>query len=170
MPKHSEERWEDAFIRRLIVLLSTGLYSGFSPIAPGTAGTIVGAGLYLAISRLPGFYYGITVVIFLFVSCWLSGMAEGIFGKKDSERIVIDEIGGFLVTMVFLPPAPLNMLAGGLLFRFFDIAKPFPINRLQNLKGGFGVVADDVVAGIYSNLVLHICLFLLKGKPPMSLF
>ena len=155
---HTASQLGSPLVRHLVVFFSTGLYSGYIPLAPGTAGTFVAIPLYLVLSRLPALSYGITVVAFLFMSCWFSGAAESIFLKKDSRRIVIDEIGGFLVTMGFLPPVPLCVFSGFILFRFFDIVKPFPIKRLEALKGGYGVVADDVVAGIYSNLVLHVCL------------
>lgn len=160
MLNHTGSHLEKPFIRHLVIFFSTGLYSGYIPVAPGTAGTIVAVPLYLALSRLPALSYGITVVAFLFMSCWFSRAAEIVFLKRDSGRIVIDEISGFLVTMGFLPPVPLYVLSGFVLFRFFDIVKPFPIKRLENLKGGYGVVADDVMAGIYSNLVIHICILL----------
>jgi len=155
---HTASQMGSPFVRHLVIFFSTGLYSGYSPVAPGTAGTLVAIPLYLVLSRLPAPSYGITAVAFLFMACWFSGAAESIFLKKDSGRIVIDEIGGFLVTMGFLPPVPLYIFSGFILFRFFDIVKPFPIKRLQALRGGYGVVADDVVAGIYGNLVLHVCL------------
>jgi phosphatidylglycerophosphatase A len=150
--------------------LSTGFYSGFSPIAPGTAGTIVAVPLFLALSRLPVLSYVITVVAFFFFSCWLSGAAESIYQEKDSKRIVIDEIFGFLVAMSFMPPAPLYVVLGFFLFRFFDIVKPFPMRRLERLRGGYGVVADDLVAGVYSSLVLHIWVFLLEQKALTLIF
>lgn len=155
-------------IRHLVILFSTGLYAGYCPIAPGTAGTIVGVPLYLVVSRLSPFSYAITVVAFLLVSCWVSRAAEVVFLKKDSRCIVIDEIGGFLVTMGLLSPGPLYVLSGFVLFRFFDIVKPFPIKRLERLKHGYGVVADDVMAGIYSNLVLHLAILLFEGKSPVA--
>ena len=90
-------------------------------------------------------------------------MAEPVFRKRDSRHIVIDEVAGFLVTMSFLPPTARHMLLGFALFRFFDIVKPFPIRRLEGLKGGYGVVADDVMAGIYANMVVRVCIFLWQG-------
>lgn len=159
---------ENRYVRHLVIIFSTGLYSGYCPVAPGTAGTIVAVLLYLALSRLTALSYGITLVAFLFMSCWFSGAAEAIFSGRDSGRIVIDEISGFLVTMAFLSPESLYVLSGFFLFRFFDIVKPFPIRRLETLKGGYGIVADDVMAGIYSNLVLRIFSLLVEGKAPMS--
>jgi phosphatidylglycerophosphatase A len=146
--------------RHLVVLFSTGLYTGYSPIAPGTLGTIVAVPLYLILSRLSAFSYGVTMVTFLFMATWIAWIAEAIFLKRDSQRIVIDEIGGFLVTMAFLPATPRYVFFGFLLFRFFDIVKPFPTRKLETLKGGYGVVADDLMAGIYSNVVLRICMSL----------
>ncbi|NIQ39818.1 MAG: phosphatidylglycerophosphatase A [Proteobacteria bacterium] len=157
-------------MRHVIILLSTGLYSGFSPIAPGTAGTIVAVPLFLVLSRLPVISYVITVVAFFFFSSWLSGTAEAIFRQKDSQRIVIDEMFGFLLAMSFMPPAPLYVVVGFFLFRFFDIAKPFPARRLERLSGGYGVVADDLVAGVYTGLVLHIGVFLLQQKSLTLIF
>ena len=170
MRNHTASPLENRFVRHLVIFFSTGFYSGYTPVAPGTAGTIVAVPLYLVLSRLPTLYYGITVVAFLFISWWFSRAAEIVLLKKDSERIVIDEMSGFLVTMGFLPPAPLYVFSGFVLFRFFDIVKPFPIKRLEQLKNGHGVVADDVMAGIYSGLVLHIAIHLFKGKPPMLWF
>jgi phosphatidylglycerophosphatase A len=147
-------------VRHLVVFFSTGFYSGFSPVAPGTAGTIVAVPLYLVLSRLPVFSYGITVVAFLMMSLWFSRAGERVFVKKDSQRIVIDEMGGFLVTMGFLPPGPIYVLSGFFLFRLFDILKPFPIRRLEALRGGYGILADDLMAGVYSHLVLRIAVLL----------
>ena len=147
-----------------MIFFSTGLYAGYIPLAPGTAGTLIAVPLYLLLSTLPAFSYGITVVAFLFMSSWFARAAELLFLKRDSRRIVIDEISGFLVTMAFLPPLPLYILSGFVLFRFFDIVKPFPIKRLETLGGGYGVVADDVMAGIYSNLVLQTCIRLFAGQ------
>ena len=147
-------------IQQIAVIFSTGLYTGYSPIAPGTVGTIVAVLLYLALSRLSPVLYGITVLAFLCMACWMASMAEPVFGKGDSGHIVIDEVAGFLVTMSFLPPTARHVLLGFVLFRFFDILKPFPIRRLEGLQGGYGVVADDVMAGIYGNVAVRVCLFL----------
>jgi phosphatidylglycerophosphatase A len=87
-------------------------------------------------------------------------VAEVAFGQHDSRRIVIDEIAGYLVAVAYLPPSPLVLLAAFLIFRFFDVVKPYPASWVdRNLPGGAGVVLDDVVAGLYSNLVLHALFF-----------
>ncbi len=101
--------------------------------------------------------YEITLVGFFFLSVWISENAERFFGKKDDQKIVIDEIIGFLITMLWVPRTLLFVIIGFFLFRFFDILKPFPIRRLEKgFKGGFGVVLDDVVAGVYGNIILHL--------------
>lgn len=143
--------------RHMVIFFSTGAYSGFSPIAPGTAGSLVAIPLYLALSKLPALPFALTVVAFLLMAVWLCGIAEVVFEKKDSRKIVVDEIGGFLVTMSFLPRTPRYIVLGFFLFRILDVVKPFPANRLEAVQGGYGVVADDVIAGLYSNLVLQIC-------------
>jgi phosphatidylglycerophosphatase A len=99
----------------------------------------------------------VTVVAFTFLAFYTSNEAEKIFQEKDSSRIVIDEWNGFFCTMFLVLPTVPHLLAGFALFRFFDIVKIFPANFFQNrLPGGYGVVMDDVAAGIYANIILHI--------------
>ncbi len=97
------------------------------------------------------------IAVFTVFAVWVSGEAEKIFNKKDSGLIVIDEMAGLLVTMFLIPWNVKTLVTGFLLFRFMDIAKPFPIRRLEStLPGGWGVVGDDVLAGIYANAVLRV--------------
>ena len=145
-----------------ILLSATGLGAGFSPIVPGTMGTLLAIPFYYFVSSIPSPIYELTLVAFFFFSSWISNQAERYWGKKDDRRIVIDEIMGFLVTMLWIPRSPLFIVAGFLLFRFFDILKPFPIRRLEQVRSGFGVVLDDVLAGIYSNIALHIVIAVLR--------
>ncbi len=141
----------------LIKILATGFGVGYSPIAPGTAGTLVAIPVYYFLSENPSPLYEITLIGFFFLSVWISENAEAFFGKKDDPRIVIDEVMGFLITMLWLPKAILFIILGFFLFRFFDILKPFPIRQWERkIKGGFGVVLDDVMAGIYANIILHL--------------
>ena len=140
----------------LILLLATGLGAGFSPIIPGTAGTLVAIPIYYLLSEISFPLYELTLIAFFFLSCWTAGRAERHWGKKDDRRIVIDEIMGFLVTMLWIPKTISAIVAGFVLFRFFDIVKPFPIRHLERVGRGFGVVLDDVLAGIYSNIILHL--------------
>ncbi len=139
-----------------ILLLATGFGSGFSPIVPGTVGTLVAVPLYLILSLIPFPVYELTLISFFFLSCWISEKAQSYWRTEDDRRIVIDEIMGFLLTMMWLPRTPRFIIIGFLLFRFFDILKPPPIRRMERIRGGYGVVLDDVVAGIYANIGLHI--------------
>lgn len=143
-------------MNNLIILFTTGFYSGYFPIASGTAGSFVGVGLYLLMDRfLPLPYYGVVTLVVFILGILASSKAEIIFGKKDSGKIVIDEIVGFMVTMFAIPSTWKYILAGFFLFRVFDVIKPFPIRRFEKLEGGSGVMLDDFIAGVYVNLILH---------------
>jgi len=137
--------------------IATGLGVGYSPVVPGTMGTLVAIPVYLLLSQIPFPLYELTLVTFFFLSSWISENAEKHFGKRDDQRIVIDEIMGFLVTMLWIPKTVRCLIFGFFLFRFFDILKPFPIRHLERKwKGGYGVVFDDVLAGVYANIILQI--------------
>jgi phosphatidylglycerophosphatase A len=144
-------------MKRFFLLFATGFGVGYSPIAPGTLGTLIAIPVYYFLSEIPSPLYEITLIGFFFLSVWIAENAETFFGKKDDPRIVIDEVIGFLITMLWIPKTTRFIIIGFFLFRFFDILKPFPIRRLERrLKGGFGVVLDDVMAGVYANIVLHL--------------
>ena len=148
-------------MNRFFLFLATGFGVGYSPIAPGTLGTLIAFPIYYFLSNIPSPIYEITLIGFLFLSIWISENAEIIFRKKDDRRIVIDEMMGFLITMLWIPKTIYFILIGFFLFRFFDILKPFPIRYLEKgFKGGFGVVLDDVLAGVYANIILHLIKFL----------
>lgn len=141
-----------------IRLLATWGGSGYFPVASGTAGTLAAIPFYIWLARLPLPLYLLTLTAFFFLSCWVSGKAEIIFQEKDSGKIVIDEVVGYLVTMIAIPFDWRYIVAGFFLFRFFDIVKPPPASWFdQKLKNGYGVVLDDVAAGLYAWL----CLFIL---------
>ncbi len=143
------------------MILATGFGVGYSPIAPGTLGTLIAIPAYYFLSEIPSPLYEITLIGFFFLSVWISENAETFFGKKDDRRIVIDEMIGFLITMLWVPKTIPFIIIGFLLFRFFDIVKPPPIRIMERARGGYGVVLDDVMAGVYANIVLQfICLFI----------
>jgi phosphatidylglycerophosphatase A len=142
----------------LILLFASGFGAGFSPVVPGTMGTLAAIPIYYFISSISSPLYEVTLVTFFFFSSWIAGQAEQYWKEKDDRRIVIDEIMGFLVTMLWAPRTPFSIVAGFVLFRFFDILKPFPVHRVEQVKAGYGVVLDDVLAGIYSNILLHLVL------------
>jgi phosphatidylglycerophosphatase A len=147
-------------MRRLIVLLATWWGVGFCPLAPGTVGTLAAIPLFLVLSLLPLWLYLCCLLGLVLLACWAAGRAEAIFGEQDPHAIVIDEVVGFLVVMIALPPTwPfwLSLLAGFILFRAFDVLKPPPIRFLERtVKGGYGVVLDDVVAALYAQIALRI--------------
>ena len=145
--------------RSFAVFLASGLGRGFFPVAPGTVGTVVGVVLYFFLSRLSSFLYLITSTTFIFLSVWIADRAARHLRQKDPACIVIDEIAGFFITMVLVPWSWLNVGMGFLLFRLFDIIKPFPIRRIdRTVPGGWGIVLDDVLAGVYANIVLQVIL------------
>lgn len=144
-------------MRNIILFFASGGGVGYLPLFPGTWGSAVGVLLFWALTRLPTWPLVATVAAAVFLSCWIAGLAEGILGAKDPQIIVIDEVAGMFVSLLFLPFNWKVALAGFLLFRLFDIWKPFPARLMQDkLPGGWGVVGDDVMAGVYANLLLQI--------------
>lgn len=141
---------------RIAKLIATFFYVGYFPYAPGTLGTLAAVPLYYIVSFLPYYFYIPFTVIFIILSVWAAGVAEGIFGEKDPGLIVADEVCGYLVTMILIPLTLPNVIIGFFLFRLFDIVKPPPSRQAERLNGGLGVVMDDVMAGIYANIVLQI--------------
>ncbi len=140
-------------MRKLILFVATGAGSGYAPIAPGTAGSGVGLLLYLPLAGLSGAAYLAIVGGISALGVWAAERAERLFGQRDDGRITIDEVAGMLLTLAFLPRRLDVVVAGFLLFRLFDIAKPPPIRAAESLPGGLGVMTDDLVAGLYANVV-----------------
>ncbi len=140
----------------IVLILASGFGVGFSPVAPGTMGTLVAIPIYLFFSAIPFPLYELTLVAFFFLASWISGTAQQDWGKRDDQRIVIDEMMGFFLTMLWVPKTFLFIFLGFILFRTFDIVKPPPIRAMERFRGGFGGVLDDVVAGVYANIVLQI--------------
>ena len=137
--------------------IATAGYIGYFPFAPGTLGAGIGCLIYMAAPLHSAVTELAALTGFIAFSVWIAGKAEQSFKMKDPGCIVIDEIAGSLVTFFALPPSIFIGIAGFVLFRIFDILKPFPIRWLEKkLPGGFGVVMDDVAAGIISNIILHL--------------
>jgi len=145
--------------KAVILFISQGAYAGRFPVAPGTAGTVVGVFLYLGMKGLPPAHYFAVCVLVILVGMLAAGHAEIILGRTDSPSIVIDEIAGYLTAMFMVPPGWLYIVSGFLIFRVFDIVKPWPLKRLEELHGGAGVMLDDVGAGIYTNLLLQLAVY-----------
>lgn len=139
-----------------------GLGSGAMPIAPGTFGTLFAIPIYLMLSHLPLSYY-LTVVAFLFLfSIWLCEKLSREIRVHDHPGMCIDEFIGYFITMIAAPPGWIWIVIGFVLFRIFDILKPFPISWIdKNIHGGVGMILDDAVAGLVSFIVIQFLAFLL---------
>lgn len=141
------------------VAFATGLGIGYVPFAPGTFGSAAGLLVWALLPQSPTVQVGAITVLFI-VGAWSGTVAERHFRTTDPAPVVIDEVMGMLVTLVFNPVGVGGAAAGFLLFRLFDVVKPFPANRLERLPGGLGVMADDFMAAIYANLTLRAALVL----------
>ncbi len=170
-PQVTRIHWRSG-LKYLILGLASAGYVGYFPRAPGTVGTIVGVLIFLIYSLFPPLIYLLSTAAFFALACWASERAEVILGQKDSPKIVIDEVVGYLITMAFLPCTLNSLAAGFLFFRLFDIIKPPPVGTInRRMQGGVGIVLDDVVAGIYANILLrlvihwHPDILFLTGSP-----
>jgi phosphatidylglycerophosphatase A len=146
--------------KAVVDFLATGFYSGKMKPAPGTWGTLAAVPLALALNWLCGpksvSYLFVTFLLVL-GACWIAELHERYTGAHDPKEITIDEVVGFMITMAWLPATWEAYVGGFLVFRFFDILKPFPISYLdRNIEGGVGTIADDVLAGVFASLVLQI--------------
>lgn len=145
--------------QKVILLLVTGAGIGYFPRLPGTAATFMAIPLSLALNRLTYVSLPLAIVVLvLAVACAirLSSKGADILGQKDPQVIVIDEIVGFLIANFISAPNYLTLVVGFILFRFFDVAKIFPIAKLETLPGGSGIVLDDVMAGLYTFAIVHL--------------
>jgi phosphatidylglycerophosphatase A len=150
------------------LLYGTAGGAGFAPVAPGTAGALVGVILLLIFSPRPWILLSVTTLVFL-VGVPVASRCEEIFGQPDASEIVIDEVVGVWVSLLFLPLTWPTIAAGFVLFRVFDIWKPWPVRQVEHLlPSGLGVMVDDVLAGIYANLGVRLLLAtnVLEGTLP----
>ena len=165
-------------------LIATGLFSGYSPIASGTAGSLVGLLLYYGIPGMDNVVtLSLCIIIFFFVGVRTSATVARIVGNRltpsaamakemfqagsthapDPSIVVIDEVVGMWISLLFLPKSILIAVMAFLAFRIFDIVKPFPAKQLEHYANGWGIMLDDVVAGMYANIVVHILLMIIPG-------
>lgn len=159
------------FSNQLSIYFSTCFGIGYFPFAPGTMGTLfafivwilipdhIFYDTYLQIYKTnPFLIYTFIIALLSFIGVYTSSKAEDQLGH-DSPKIIIDEFVGYMISVLFLPKTFMISIYAFVLFRVFDISKPFPIKQIQSLKKGWGVMADDVVAGIFSNLLIQILLY-----------
>jgi phosphatidylglycerophosphatase A len=142
---------------RLATALASFGYVGFAPVAPGTVGSAAALVLFVPLRRAaaPGLELAAAVVLFL-AGVWAARIAEASLGVEDPGPVVIDEVVGMLVSLLWVPASWAACLAAFAAFRLFDIVKPWPANRLERLPGGWGIMADDLMAGVYANLAVQL--------------
>jgi phosphatidylglycerophosphatase A len=157
-PRHPSPQ----FRRHPVQFLAFGFGSGLFPKAPGTAGTLLAIPLYLLFAEWGLLQYTVLLAVAVLLGVWICGAASRQLQVHDHPGIVWDEFVGFWITMWAVPPDWIWMIAGFVLFRIFDIAKPWPVSALdRKVGGGLGIMADDMLAGALACLTLHIALRLL---------
>lgn len=150
-----------SFRQKALLVCATGVGAGYFPRMPGTMGTIVAVPFSLGLNRVAASHFALAVVILIaaiLFAVWSADEAAKILKQKDPQRVVIDEIVGFLLANFLAPSGAAALLCSFLLFRFFDIVKVFPIDRIERLPGGAGIVLDDVMAGLYALISLRVLL------------
>jgi len=144
--------------KRLVIFLATGLYSGFFPIVAGTIGTIPAwLIVYFLIGNNP-LVLGILTAVTFVLSVWSAGEAEKMYGH-DAKKIVIDEWAGMFLTLLYIPFSLANYLIAFFAFRFFDVAKVPPASQAESLPRGWGITLDDIIAGIYANILTRVIIY-----------
>lgn len=140
-----------------IKFLASGAFLGYLPLAPGTFGTLWGIPIFYGLSHYsPGVQAGVTA-LFILAAVFLAGRAALAWGQKDPSRVVVDETVGYLTSVCWLPFTGFTVWGAFFIFRIMDIFKPFPIRKIdRELPGGWGIVLDDVLAGIYTNIILRL--------------
>jgi phosphatidylglycerophosphatase A len=148
-------------VTRLAVFIATVGYCGYFTFAPGTVGSAAGLVVYLLVWWTQSPVVEVALIAGLFIAgVWAGTTAERYFGGIDPGPIVLDEVVGMLITLAFIPVGLSGAIAGFVLFRIFDVIKPFPAGRLERLHGGLGVMADDAMAAVYANIMLRILIWL----------
>ena len=145
--------------QKAILFCATGAGAGYFPRMPGTMGTVVAIPFSLGLNWIATSHFWLALFILIAAivfAIWSADEAAKILKQKDPQRVVIDEIVGFLLANFLMPPSAAALLGSFVLFRFFDIAKIFPIDRIERLPGGAGIVLDDVMAGFYALMCLRV--------------
>ncbi|HNX23339.1 MAG TPA: phosphatidylglycerophosphatase A [Spirochaetota bacterium] len=146
----------------------TAFYSGYSPIAPGTAGTLVATALYIlenlifseTDSSSLNLFNLVFIILIIYPSIKLGDAAEKFYKSKDPQHVVLDEMLGYWIGVLFIPFSFTYAVIAFILFRIFDIIKPFPARSLESLTGGLGIMMDDIIAGLYTLAVMHAAVYL----------
>ena len=151
-------------MKSVSVFVASFGYVGFFPFAPGTAGSLAALALFAFIRWIgvPAIELAAIVAVFA-IGVWAASGTEVALGRKDPGVVVIDEVLGMLITLALLPVSIPGVVLGFLLFRALDVIKPYPARQLEDLHGGLGIMADDAVAGLYSHLLLRLCVWLVPA-------
>ena len=141
--------------RQPTLILASGFGTGYAPVVPGTVGTLVAIPLWWLCSGLAPVIYGLISLAGFMLGVWVCSRAMSITGEHDNPEIVIDEVVGYFVALAFVPIDTVWVIVSFFVFRVFDVFKPWPINWLdRNVSGGFGVMLDDLVAGVFTAVVV----------------
>lgn len=145
---------------RLAVFIATLGYLGYAPVAPGTFGSAAGLALFVLLRAIGVPWLEPVAIVALFAAgAWAGNIAERYFGGIDPGPVVIDEVLGMLLTLMFVPVSWAGAVLGFLLFRVLDIVKPWPARQMENLHGGVGVMADDAMAAVYGNIIMWLAVW-----------
>jgi phosphatidylglycerophosphatase A len=155
-PNAIESFRKAGLLDKLALILSSCFGFGLIPLAQGTFGTLAGLPLAIALAHLGPLAGAYVLFFFVLLALWASARSARALEKDDPAEVVIDETAGLLLTLFLLPATGLNLCLGFVLFRLFDILKPYPIRRLEKVGGGAGIVLDDLLAGVYGNVCLRL--------------
>ena len=149
--------------KHIIKFFATGAFVGYSPVMPGTAGTLWGVFIAWLLSARPPYEQVLAIISISAASVYFAGEESRNTGQKDPGSIVCDEVAGFLVAFFLVPFTLFNLILVFILFRFFDIVKPYPVGEIdRKTEGGLGIVLDDIIAGIYAGVIAHAVLWFIK--------
>ena len=133
---------------------------GYLPLIPGTFGSLVGVGIFLLlVQRVSPLVIVVSILVITFAGFWAASRTEELSGRKDPGKVVVDEVAGQMIALLpltFFATTALAVIVSFILFRLFDIVKPYPAGRLEGLKGGFGIMCDDLVAGAYAAVIASV--------------
>ena len=150
-------------LKFIVKILSTFFYIGYLPLIPGTFGSLAGIVLFYLVKDNPVNYVFWTIVIIIagFLVC---GRSEKIMQKKDPRYVVIDEVSGMLLSLLFLPYDIKLVIIAFILFRILDTLKPYPAGCLEKSRGSLGIMGDDLIAGFYTNIILQVVVRVVSFK------
>jgi phosphatidylglycerophosphatase A len=151
-------------MNRVGLFIATCGYLGYVPVAPGTFGSAAGLAVFFLIRSTGSMTVELAAILVLFaIGIWSGTIAEHHFGGVDPAPVVMDEVVGMLITLAFLPVSAVGAFVGFVVFRVLDVFKPWPSAQFERLPGGLGVMADDGMAAIYGNVVMHGLIWVTPG-------